>query len=110
MDAGLLSASATASQYFIYSMVKEYGALVFAATMNVRQVLSILVSYKTYHHAITPPQVAGLMVIFGALFFKSYNALTDKGNISIPSLRSCPAWVRWASVVVLISLGILYAT
>merc|ERR1719230_2143027 len=29
-DAGLLSASAAASQYFIYSQVKEYGALVFA--------------------------------------------------------------------------------
>merc|ERR1719271_1279830 len=29
-DTGLLSAAAAASQYFIYSQVKEYGALVFA--------------------------------------------------------------------------------
>merc|ERR1719453_987048 len=45
MDTAALSAAAAASQYFIYSQVKEYGALVFAATMNVRQVVSILVSY-----------------------------------------------------------------
>ena len=34
----------------IYSQIKEFGALVFAATMNVRQVVSILVSYVTWHH------------------------------------------------------------
>ena len=32
-------------RFFIYSQIKEFGALVFAATMNVRQVVSILVSY-----------------------------------------------------------------
>merc|ERR1719324_1860236 len=37
-DAMELSASAVAGQWFIYSQVKEFGALVFAATMNVRQV------------------------------------------------------------------------
>merc|ERR1719231_1225138 len=76
MDAGLLSAAAASSQYFIYSQVKEYGALVFAATMNVRQVVSILISYVTYHHSITLLQLGGLCVIFGALFTKSYVALT----------------------------------
>ena len=35
------------SRFFIYSQIKEFGALVFAATMNVRQVVSILVSYVT---------------------------------------------------------------
>ena len=32
-------------RFCIYSQIKEFGALVFAATMNVRQVVSILVSY-----------------------------------------------------------------
>mmetsp|Transcript_39708 Transcript_39708/g.86559 ORF Transcript_39708/g.86559 Transcript_39708/m.86559 type:complete len:352 (+) Transcript_39708:66-1121(+) len=70
-DASLLSVSAVAGQFFIYSQVKEFGALVFAATMNVRQVVSILVSYINYHHSITPLQVLGLFLVFAALFYKS---------------------------------------
>jgi len=34
-----LSGAAVASQWCIYSQIKEFGALVFAATMNVRQAL-----------------------------------------------------------------------
>merc|ERR1719506_3235072 len=53
LSVAILSSAAAASQFFIYSQVKEYGALVFAATMNVRQVASILLSYSTYHHVLT---------------------------------------------------------
>merc|ERR1712032_451543 len=52
MHAVGLSAAAVGGQFFIYSQVKEFGALVLAATMNLRQVISILVSYITYSHAI----------------------------------------------------------
>mmetsp|Transcript_48526 Transcript_48526/g.89971 ORF Transcript_48526/g.89971 Transcript_48526/m.89971 type:complete len:328 (+) Transcript_48526:72-1055(+) len=79
-DASILSASATSSQWFIYSQVKEFGALVFAATMNVRQVVSIIVSYIRYDHAITAMQTLSLMMVFSALFFKSYAAFrSSKG-------------------------------
>merc|ERR550537_1037663 len=61
-DAMSLSASAVAGQWFIYSQVKEFGALVFAATMNVRQVVSILISYAKYGHSITALQIVGPMV------------------------------------------------
>merc|ERR1719168_295595 len=64
VDAMSLSASAVAGQWFIYSQVKEFGALVFAATMNVRQVVSILISYAKYGHSITALQIVGLVVIF----------------------------------------------
>jgi len=74
-DAMELSASAVAGQWFIYSQVKEFGALVFAATMNVRQVVSILISYVKYGHSITALQIVGLAVIFGALFYKSFSGL-----------------------------------
>merc|ERR1719469_1007254 len=74
MDASLLSASAVTGQWFILSQVKEFGALVFAATMNVRQVVSILVSYATYGHTINAAQILGLLVVFGALFYKSFSA------------------------------------
>jgi len=74
-DAISLSAAAVAGQWFIYSQVKEFGALVFAATMNVRQVVSILISYAKYGHSITLLQIVGLAVIFGALFYKSFSGL-----------------------------------
>merc|ERR1719389_368597 len=70
-DAMTLSAAAVTGQWFIYSQVKDFGALVFAATMNVRQVVSILISYAKYGHSITGLQILGLLVIFGALFYKS---------------------------------------
>jgi adenosine 3'-phospho 5'-phosphosulfate transporter B2 len=76
-DALALSAAAVGGQWFIYSQVKEFGALVFAATMNLRQVVSILVSYATYHHHITGPQVLGLLLVFGGLFYKSYAGLAS---------------------------------
>merc|ERR1719487_1077699 len=70
-DAMTLSSAAVAGQWFIYSQVKEFGALVFAATMNVRQVVSILVSYGKFGHTITPLQIVGLVLVFAALFYKS---------------------------------------
>ncbi|CAK0836739.1 unnamed protein product [Prorocentrum cordatum] len=75
-DAFTLSAAAVGGQWFIYSQVKEFGALVFAATMNLRQVISILVSYATYHHTLQGPQAIGLLLVFGGLFYKSYLGLS----------------------------------
>merc|ERR1719264_1415130 len=63
-DAMIFNASAITGQWFLISQVKEFGALVFAATMNVRQIASILVSYMTYHHTITSLQVLGLAFVF----------------------------------------------
>jgi adenosine 3'-phospho 5'-phosphosulfate transporter B2 len=74
-DAMMLSGAAVGGQWFIYSQVKEFGALVFAATMNVRQVVSILISYATYGHSITALQLLGLALVFGALFYKSFAGL-----------------------------------
>jgi len=71
-DASLLSASAVTGQFFIYSLVKEFGALVLAATMNMRQVLSILASYVLYSHPITIWQILALGMVFFSLFYKSY--------------------------------------
>jgi len=73
----VLSSAAAGSQYFIYSQVQEFGALVFAATMNVRQIASILMSYQTYQHSLTWLQGAGLLLVFGALVGKSYTALAS---------------------------------
>mmetsp|Transcript_64980 Transcript_64980/g.209296 ORF Transcript_64980/g.209296 Transcript_64980/m.209296 type:complete len:358 (-) Transcript_64980:86-1159(-) len=78
-DASLLSAAAVAAQWFIYSQVQEYGALVFAATMNVRQVVSILASYVAYKHGISIGQIVGLAVVGLAIFLRSIiGLLTDR--------------------------------
>merc|ERR1719299_4572 len=86
-DAMSLSASAVAGQWFIYSQVKEFGALVFAATMNVRQVVSILISYAKYGHSITMLQIVGLCIIFGALFYKSFSGLMAPSGEKKPLLE-----------------------
>merc|ERR1719159_1839178 len=55
-----ISTVVMASQLCIYPMIQEYGALAFAMTMNVRQVVSILVSYAMYSKSVTVAQILGL--------------------------------------------------
>jgi adenosine 3'-phospho 5'-phosphosulfate transporter B2 len=86
-DALTLSVSSVAGQWFIYSQVKEFGALVFAATMNVRQVVSIIVSYVTYGTMITNLQILGLAIVFGALFYKSALSLMSSKSEAQPLLQ-----------------------
>lgn len=81
--ASSLSAAAVAGQFFIYSLVKEYGALTLAATMNVRQVLSILMSYMIYAKPVTFMQALGLFIVFGTLFYKTYDAYNAKNTPSV---------------------------
>jgi len=85
-----LSAAQVSSQFFIYSQVKEFGALVFAATMNVRQLFSIMTSYITYHHSITILQVFSLFLVFGALFYKSLSGLMSVGDPSATKGEKTP--------------------
>lgn len=71
-DAFVLSSAAVSGQWFIYSQIKEFGALAFAAIMNVRQLVSILASNQTFGHPVMPGQWFGIVFVFGALFLKSY--------------------------------------
>jgi adenosine 3'-phospho 5'-phosphosulfate transporter B2 len=67
VDVSTLSAAAVVAQWFIYTQVMENGALAFAATMNVRQVISVVCSYLAYHHAITVMQIIGLGIVATSL-------------------------------------------
>jgi adenosine 3'-phospho 5'-phosphosulfate transporter B2 len=87
-----LSGAAVAGQFFIYSQVKEFGALVLAATMNLRQVISIMVSYLLYGHSITMLQVLGLVLVFASLFYKTY--LGFKNTDSQPRKTTKPVQVE----------------
>merc|ERR1719235_592002 len=70
VDSVVLSLSATAGQFCIYTTIKEFGAVVFAACMNVRQVTNIMTSLIYYGHMISLGQFIGLVLVFGFLFYK----------------------------------------
>jgi len=72
-----LCLASIAGQWFIYSLVKEFGALILATTLAVRQVVSTLISYVYYHHVITPLQAFALVLVFGALLARSLLRLSS---------------------------------
>jgi len=72
-----LCLASIAGQWFIYSLVKEFGALILATTLAVRQVVSTLISYLYYRHVITPLQVVALVLVFGALLGRSLLKLSS---------------------------------
>jgi len=67
-DVFMMSAAAGMSQYFMFRQIQEFGALAFTITVNMRQALSIFLSYLTYGHHILRLQMLGLFIIFVALF------------------------------------------
>merc|ERR1719473_2444675 len=72
VDALLLSCSATLGQVSIYMTIAYFGALVFAATMNTRQMVSIILSITYYAHPVTLMQIGGIVLCFGGLTYKTY--------------------------------------
>jgi adenosine 3'-phospho 5'-phosphosulfate transporter B2 len=77
VDAIVLSCSATLGQVFIYQTIFHFGALVFAATMNARQLMSILISVESQNHPVTVVQTLGIVLTFGGLFTKLMNGWTQ---------------------------------
>lgn len=72
LDIALLSAAASTSQFFISHTIRTFGALVFATIMTTRQLVSIMLSCVFFGHPPTLPQWAGATLVFGALYFKTY--------------------------------------
>lgn len=71
VDASIMSAAAMIAQWFVHMQVQDFGRLAFAATFNLRQVVSVVASYLVYQHAVTGPQIAGLAIVAVALGFQS---------------------------------------
>jgi adenosine 3'-phospho 5'-phosphosulfate transporter B2 len=65
-----LSAAATFGQLVILITIKEYGALFFATTMTIRQVVSIIVSCFLFSHPLTWGQWMSSALVFGTLYYK----------------------------------------
>jgi len=81
-DVIFLSVASVGAQCFIYGQVKENGALVLAVTMNIRQVISALLSSAMDDMAISLVQVLALLVVVGSLLYKSLQILAEnhEGN------------------------------
>ena len=77
VDAVILSLSATLGQVFIYQTIFHFGALVFAATMNARQLMSIMISVESQNHPVTLIQALGIVLTFGGLFTKLLIGYSD---------------------------------
>lgn len=71
-DMSVLSVSAVTGQFFITYTIKEFGALLYATIMTIRQFLSVLISNVVFAHHMSLLQWVGAVVVFGSLFYKSY--------------------------------------
>ena len=75
-----LSVAAVGDQGFIDSPIIEAGAVVFAATMIVTQVVPQLISYGKYGPSLTSLQFLGLLLGFAGLFHKSISGLLESSK------------------------------
>lgn len=69
-DSVMLSFCSAFGQACIYSVIKEFGAIVFAGIMVTRQVVSVIVSCMIFLHPLTLGQVVSAVVVFSVLFYK----------------------------------------
>ncbi|CAM9839836.1 unnamed protein product, partial [Choristocarpus tenellus] len=54
----------------IFHTIRSFGAVVFAIIMTIRIALSILVSCLIYNHSVTEMGIVGLLIVFGAVFYR----------------------------------------
>jgi len=71
-DCIILSLCSAVGQLFIYHTIDRFGAVIFVIIMTVRQVLAVILSTLVYQHAMSATSLVGVLIIFAALFLKSY--------------------------------------
>jgi adenosine 3'-phospho 5'-phosphosulfate transporter B2 len=67
-----LSLSSTFGQLCILYTIKEFGALLFAAIMTTRQLVSILLSSLIFLDPLTWQQWSGVLMVFSAIYARAY--------------------------------------
>lgn len=72
-DMSFLSLSAVSGQFAITYTIKEFGALLYATIMTIRQFLAVFCSNLYYGHNMNFWQWFGAATVFLALFYKSYS-------------------------------------
>ena len=90
-DMSVLSFAAVAGQFAITYTIKEFGALIYATVMTIRQFLSVFVSNMLFRHGMKLLQWLGAALVFGSLFYKSYvKSTTQKGGPKVEQEENGP--------------------
>ncbi|CAD7092759.1 unnamed protein product [Hermetia illucens] len=71
-DCVVLSISSAVGQLFIFYTISVFGPVVFTIIMTLRQAMAILLSCLIYHHTISVLGIAGIIVVFLAIFLRVY--------------------------------------
>ncbi|XP_064484267.1 adenosine 3'-phospho 5'-phosphosulfate transporter 1-like [Ornithodoros turicata] len=71
-DCLLLSICSATGQLFVFYTISQFGPVVFVITMTVRQAVAVLLSCIIYRHTLKPLGIVGVIIIFGAIFTKTY--------------------------------------
>lgn len=71
-DCLLLSICSATGQLFVFHTIAQFGPVVFVVAMTVRQAVAVLLSCLIYGHRLGPLGIAGVLVVFGAVFAKIY--------------------------------------
>lgn len=74
----LISICSAVGQLFIYHTISVFGPMVFTLIMTTRQAISILLSCIIYGHTLGFQAVAGVLVVFLALFLRVYFKSSNK--------------------------------
>uniref|UniRef100_A0A5S6QZ58 Adenosine 3'-phospho 5'-phosphosulfate transporter 1 n=1 Tax=Trichuris muris TaxID=70415 RepID=A0A5S6QZ58_TRIMR len=70
-DVLIVSICSSVGQFFIFYTIAQFGALMFAIIMTIRQAASILISCLLYKHHIGPMGLCGIALVFVAIFTKT---------------------------------------
>lgn len=71
-DCLLLSLCSATGQLFVFHTIAQFGPVVFVVAMTVRQAVAVLLSCLIYGHRLGTLGIAGVLVVFGAVFAKIY--------------------------------------
>lgn len=74
----ILSVCSAVGQLFIFHTISAFGPIIFTLIMTTRQAISILLSCLVYGHSLTIVGVAGVLVVFVALFLRVYFKSSSK--------------------------------
>ncbi|XP_004518483.1 adenosine 3'-phospho 5'-phosphosulfate transporter 1 [Ceratitis capitata] len=72
LDALTISLCSAVGQLFIFYTISKFGAVVFTIIMTLRQAFAILLSCLIYKHKISVLGIFGILVVFFAVFMRSY--------------------------------------
>jgi len=67
-----LGLSSAIGNCFVYYTIKHFGPVVFAAIATVRQIISIIISVRTFDHDVNGVQVLGIILVFSAILVPLY--------------------------------------